>query len=77
VFGELENRSERTVWIASLDVEFYAESGEHVGTRTQYFLRVRPGESRKVSIPFAGASFEDRSLGLVSGLLDLMLGELR
>jgi hypothetical protein len=40
VFGKLENRGERTIWIASLDVEFYAESGEHVGTRTQYFLRL-------------------------------------
>ena len=77
MFGELENRGERTVWIASLKVEFYAESGKHVGTRTQYFLQLRPGESRKVSIPFAGASFEDRSLGLVSGLFDVMLGELR
>jgi hypothetical protein len=75
VFGELENRGERTVWIASLSVEFYAESGEHVGTRTQYFLRIRPGESREVSIPFTSASFEDRSLNLASGLLDVMLEE--
>ena len=76
VFGKLENRGERTVWIASLNVEFYAENSEHVGTRTQYFLRLRPGESREVSVPFTSASFEDRSFTLTSGLLDVILGEL-
>ena len=76
MFGKLENRGERTIWIASLDVKLYAESGKHVGTRTQYFLRLRPGESREVSIPFTGASFENRSLRLAGGLLDAVLGEL-
>jgi len=73
IFGGLENRSERTVWMARLEVKFYAEDGRHVGTRAQHFLRVRPGESREIALPFTNESFNDRSVTLTSGVLDTIL----
>ena len=77
VFGELENTSERTVWMARLDVEFYDKDGQQVGSRAQYFLRVRPGESREISLPVDDDSFDDRSVALTSGVLDTILGDSR
>jgi hypothetical protein len=75
VLGELENTSERTVWMARLDVEFYDEDGRQVGSRAQYFLGVRPGEGREISLPVDDDSFDDRSVALTSGVLDTILGD--
>ena len=74
VFGELENVSEKTVWLARLTAVFYAENGHHVGTRAHYFLRIRPGQTREVALPFTDGSFDDRSVTLTNGVLETALG---
>ena len=74
MFGELENVSEKTVWLARLTAMFYAENGHHVGTRAWYFLRIRPGQTREVALPFTDESFDDRSVILASDVLETILG---
>ena len=74
VFGELENVSEKTVWLARLTAMFYAENGHHVGTRAHYFLRLRSGQTREVALPFTDESFDDCSVTLASGVLETILG---
>ena len=74
VFGELENVSEKTVWLARLTAVFYTENGYHVGTRAHYFLRLRSGQTREVALPFTDESFDDCSVTLASGVLDTILG---
>ena len=74
VFGELENVSEKTVWLARLTAVFYAENGHHVGTRAHYFLHIRPGQIREVALPFTDESFDDCSVTLASGVFETILG---
>lgn len=72
VFGELENVSGHTIWVARLSVTFYDEDGRVVGTRKQYFLYFRPGERRTIEIPFVTDRFDDRSWTLDTSLLQVV-----